>query len=265
MAQMTSGFDFTGPLGNVSAYRMRGVEKVILRSKGGPTKSQIKSHKHFRVTRLNNSEFGGRSRASKLIRRMLWPLQSVSDYNLAGPLTALVKAIQTMDSINALGKRSILLSQNGQPLEGFNLNKKTSLDAIIRNPLSCSLSRETLTARVEIPALLPGINFFVPGNHPFYSITAVIGVVPDLFYSKNGYATSQKDYDNLYSYSVSSEWFATLEGSKANTLEVKYSAPIPDQAFGLMLSVGIQFGTMGSGGVIQQIPYTGAGKIMVMG
>src|SRR5205085_685492 len=123
MAQMDSGFNFTGPLGNVSAYRMKGVDKVILRSKGGPTKERIKSDPRFRVTRLNNSEFGGRSKASKLIRRMFWPLQSVADFNLAGPLTALAKAIQAMDSISELGKRSILFSKNGQPLEGFNLNK----------------------------------------------------------------------------------------------------------------------------------------------
>src|SRR5438105_15373191 len=112
MAQINSNFDFTGPLGNVSAYKMRGVERTILRTPGGQSREKIKNHPNFRVTRLNNFEFGGCSLAAKLIRKMLWPQQSVADYNISGPLTALVKPIQAMDMENGLGNRNIIFSKS---------------------------------------------------------------------------------------------------------------------------------------------------------
>jgi hypothetical protein len=53
---------------------------------GGPSKRMIKSHPSFELTRRNNKEFGGRSTASKWIRRFLYPLKPMSDYNISGPL-----------------------------------------------------------------------------------------------------------------------------------------------------------------------------------
>jgi hypothetical protein len=49
------------------------------------------------------------------------------------------------------------------------------LDATILNPFSYTLNRGSLTARVEVPALLPGINFTPQGNYSFYRVVAVLG------------------------------------------------------------------------------------------
>jgi hypothetical protein len=58
---------------------------------------------------------------------------------------------------------------------GFNLNRRRLLDATILNPFSYTLNRGSLTARVEVPALLPGINFTPQGNYSFYRVVAVLG------------------------------------------------------------------------------------------
>jgi hypothetical protein len=68
MAGQEPGLDFTGSLHNISAYKRRDMDTIIIRSKGGPSKRMIKSHPSFDLTRRNNKEFGGRSTASKLIR-----------------------------------------------------------------------------------------------------------------------------------------------------------------------------------------------------
>ena len=64
MAGQEPGFGFAGSLHNISACKKRDMDTVI-HSKGGPSKTMIKSHPSFEVTRKNNKEFGGRSTASK--------------------------------------------------------------------------------------------------------------------------------------------------------------------------------------------------------
>lgn len=263
MGQLQSNFDFTGTLGNISAYKMRGSGKIIIRTKGGASKQKIKTHPNFKITRQLNAEFSGRSTGSKWVRRMLYPLPSMGDFNSAGPINSLIKPIQALDTVHGLGSRDVLFSKDPSLLNGFNLNKRNTFDSIIRNTLPFSIERATLTGSIEIPQLIPSINFFNPGKHAFYSIVAVIGVVPDLFYSKNGYKSSWKDEDEFGSINVASEWFVSLEGSKPFTLSLKYPLAVPNQSFALMLSLGIKFGTMGIGGAIQQVPHAGAAKILI--
>ena len=67
MAGQESGLGFTGSLHNISAYKRRDMDTIIIRLKGGPSKRMIKSHPSFELTRRNNKEFGARSTASKWI------------------------------------------------------------------------------------------------------------------------------------------------------------------------------------------------------
>jgi hypothetical protein len=73
MAGQERGLGFTGSLYNISACKRKDRDTIIIRSKGGPSKRMIKSHPSFEMTRRNNKEFGGRSTASKCIRRVLHP------------------------------------------------------------------------------------------------------------------------------------------------------------------------------------------------
>ena len=52
-------FAFTGKLDMLSAYRMRGVDKIVVRRKGGPSREKIKTGASFANTRRTMSEFGG--------------------------------------------------------------------------------------------------------------------------------------------------------------------------------------------------------------
>jgi hypothetical protein len=54
-------------------------------------KRMIKSKPSFDLTRRNNKEFGGRSTASKCIRRVLHPLKPLSVYNISGPLNSTLR------------------------------------------------------------------------------------------------------------------------------------------------------------------------------
>jgi hypothetical protein len=264
MAKLNAPFSFTGPLGNISVYMMRGVDKPVVRQKGGPSKETVKNSPRLANTRKINDEFGGRATAAKWVTRHIFPLKQLADYNIVGPLNALLKPIQLLDTVHALGQRDVVLSKSPQLLSGFSLNRNNGFDSTVRNPLSFSLDRATLSAQVDIPALLPGINFWAPVRFPMYSIVVSVGVIPDLFYGANGYTPSSPDYKETGVGTIYTDWYPVMKGSPALTLQVKYGREVPDDNYSVVLSIGIRYGVMQDATTIQQAKHAGAAKILGM-
>ena len=265
MAQLHPDFSFTGRLGNISAYRMKGSDKIILRTRGGAKKDKIKRHPRFENQRRSYTEFGGRATATKCLRSALFPLQQLADYNFTGKLNALTIPVQAMDTVSEFGKRNIHFSKNPKLFEGFHLNNHNTFDSIVRNPLTWEIEKDSLEAQIDFPALIPGINFFVPpGNHPVYSFIATVGIVPDLDFSISRYEPT----NNAISAVTQSEWYPAMTGSPAVTLEPNLARLLskhpPAPPFTFMLAVGIRFGSIGMNNVITQVKYAGAAKILGM-
>jgi hypothetical protein len=264
MAKLTDSLTFTGTLGNLSAYKMRGQDKIILRRKGGASKAKIKHSPAFENTRRINAEFSGRARASKYIMHALWPLKALADYNIAGPLNALLKPLQEMDSQSPWGQRHVQLSKNPQLLEGFSLNRKTLFESVVRAPIGCALNREALSAQVEIPALMPGINFFTPAWCTWYSIQVVLGIIPDLFFADGQYGLSSGQGAKPVVEVISTDWKAVREPAEAIHLSLSLEQPPPDPGFSLMLSAGIRYGQPGPNGTIEQVRHAGAARVLAV-
>ena len=264
MAKLNPNFSFTGSLGNLSAYPMKGVEGIVVRTKGGATKEKIKTSPKFERTRELNAEFGGRATASQWIMHALWPQKALADYNMAGPVNALVKVIQVLDTESTHGKRHIVLSKNPRLLEGFSLNRKNPFDSTLRNPVGYAVSREGLSAHIGIPALLPGINFFGPNNYPMYSLQAILGIVPDLFCTNNKYQPSDTGYILNDFTAAFTGWYPMQQGSPALALDIQLPRVPPDASFSLMLSIGIRYGRMIDASTVQQVKHVGCAKILAM-
>ena len=243
MAQLTGNLEFTGSLGNISAYRRKGSDKIIVRTKGGAKKARIKKDANFASTRRINSEFGGRATASKFLMQAIGPLRPLADYNIAGPLNALTRPIQAMDTVSAWGERNINFTALPHLLEGFNVNNRTPFYSIIQNPLSYELAKTAGTGLVRFPALIPGVNFFVPEQYAFYQLLVSVGFVSNVVYTPYGYRA-------LYDFSshaqlTDSAWHSVKTGSPAENLEAKWTQPIDAailQETIMILSVGIRFG-----------------------
>jgi hypothetical protein len=257
-------FNFTGPLGNLTAYKMRGVDGIVVRQKGGASKERIKTDPKFINTRHNNAEFGGRATATRWIMLMLRPQKALADHNIAGPLNALMRPVQLLDTVSKKGKRAVTLSKNPRLLEGFSLNQKNTFDGTLRTSLGHSLSRDTLSAHIDIPALLPGINFYAPQRHSMYRVIAMLGVVPDLVYQEQGYEPSDPAYSMINPAMAGTEWYPVLKGSPATALALDIKTTPPDQSFSLMLSVGICYGAMLGATEIEQVKHAGSAKILAM-
>jgi hypothetical protein len=259
---------FTGTLGDLTAYTMKGVDGVVLRKKNSISKERRRNDPAFASNRRSSAEFGGRATASKWITLMLHPQKALADYVYTGRINATLVPIQKMDTAGVPGQRNIMLSRNPHVLQGFSLNKQTLFDAMVRTPLSYSLSRESLSARVEMPVLAPDINFYVPPRYAMYQVVTVLGIVPDLFYGGegHGYLPSHRDYETYRPDIVRSAWHPVLRGSSAETVDLAIAgAPPPDQCFSLMLSVGICFGAMEGIDTIGQVKHAGSAKILAMG
>ncbi|MCD9014861.1 hypothetical protein [Parachryseolinea silvisoli] len=257
---------FTGSLGDLSFYRMRGTDKIVVRRKGGASKETIKKSPKFALPRLYMSEFGGCSTMGKEVRFMMHPMRALADYNFSGFINKSLKLIQKQDSTSKLGQRAIELSKHPKLLEGFQLNKYTTFDSMLRSTLSWSIDTEKGSAKVEIPALVRDINFFPNNRHSKFSITISLGVVPDFKFNQGtGKYQAPKWYDTMYGCSyTSSEWYSALKGSPATTLELSLDQLPPEAGYSLMLGIGICFGDSLDDGEVKQIKRAGAAKILAI-
>lgn len=155
-------------------------------------------------------------------------------------------------------------------LQGFNLNRRTPFDTIVANPLAYTLSKETLTASITFPTLIPDVNFFVPGNYPWYKFKVIIGTVEDMFYHPKGYMPENGKGGNTWSLEVT-EWLPVHAGAPTVTKQytqlkdsfdgVEETANL--SSYSILLAVGIAFGTMQKGQV-EMVKYVGGAKILGM-
>jgi hypothetical protein len=261
-------FTFTGKLDMLSAYRMRGVDKIVVRRKGGPSPEKIKTSESFKNTRCTMSEFGGCSRHGSYVRKAMLQLRRLSDYNFGSDINSVMRQVQLRDGTSEWGRRRITLSEHTRLLEGFSTTEKApTFDSIVRAPVYCTMSRRDRSARVDLPELLRDINYFPQNNHAMFRLTITLGIVPDITFdvpSKEYLPPTW--YSRAYnSIDISTEWNPSLEGMPGTTLELAMEAALPpDNGWTLMLSIGIEYGALRQNGKIEEVRRFGAAKIMAL-
>lgn len=259
------GDGLRGNIDGLSFYKMKGVKKTVVRRSSGHTKDQIKNNPDLHRFKKAGEEFAGRAYMSKFLMRALTFQKPLADYNISGPLTALMKPVQELDTISRNGKRNISLSQHAHFIKGFSLNKNHPFDTVIRFPVTGIPDKETLSAKVFIPQLMPGINFAPPVNHPYYAFRVTLAVVPDIIYNDNRYTPSHLDYRENCAVYVDSEWFSLQEGSAAQEIDISTHILPPDMHFTLVLAVGIFYGELKGLNIIKQVRHAGSAKILEVG
>ena len=262
MAKLNSILKLYGSLEGLTIYKLPGVEAPVVRSTWGPSRHDILTKPCYALTRLTLAETGGRSRAVSGLMKAFQPLKPLADFDTAGQGQRLLRAIQKGDTQSELGKRAVLLSRFPQLLEGFNLTRRTTFDTVVQGELHTRLSRDTLTASVELPDLLPRLTFFPPEGYPYCRVIAILGVAPDLLFAQPKY-TTDGDFTNCPAQSVHTAWFAAGAGLPAQTLSLALPYLPPSEAFSLVLTVGLQLGEPGLTGGIEPVRRrVGSAKIL---
>jgi hypothetical protein len=260
------GGSFRGRIDGLSFYKRKDSDKNIVRKNGqGHTKEKLKNDPNLELVRRGTSEFGGQSIMSKFLMRALTYQKPMADYNIAGPLTALMGHVLQQDTVGTFGQRSISLSRHTHYLKGFSLNTKYPLDSVLRYPVTGSVDRETLSATVHIPACMPGINFHPPVSHPHYAFRISLAIVPDIVYNGESYGPIHHSYPQACAEYLQTDWFTLLEGSVAMDLEITHPQIPSDTNFTMVLSVGILYGKLIGSQVIQQVKHAGCAKVIEVG
>ncbi len=266
MAILQGDIQFTGSVGDLSFYREKGTNRIIVRMKGGPSKKQIQKDPAFEGVRKNNKEFGGCSMAGKQIRIALGPLDGLTNHNYSGYLNAWIRNILKRDTEHPLGQRAVYFSKFGETLNGFYLNRNKPLDTIVRTPITFTLNRNECRALVNLPAVDPKLHLINDYKYPFFRFVVSLCVVSDLEYNEK-YKTYRKlSTGNSPKNCIQSGWHSTNGTCASQPLAIavdKISALSENEA--LVLAAGIEFGTPDTSGIVQAKKYSGSGKILSVG
>lgn len=264
MAVLKNGVQFTGSLSGLSAYTMKGFDKIIFRTKGGPSKQQIKKSPNFERTRENYTEFSGCAKAGSSIHRALFPVKHLADHNFMPTLSAISKRIQLLDKEGKRGERSIRFSQHRYLLEGFHLNKNTPLDNVVRHPIYCNIDRATASAEVKLPRLLPQINLFTSGQYPLYRFILSLSIIADLEFNGTDFTGPNSGFPQVQS--LYTEWHPVRQTFEAQTLEISMGIPNAlDDNKSLLLAVGIEMGLPVTNALTEGAGEGGCAKILGVG
>jgi hypothetical protein len=254
---------FTGSLNYMTAYTMRGHEGVILRARGGPSKLLISNKPSFEKTRNLNIEWKVVTTAAADIRKGLSALRPLADYNVSGPLNALVKKLQVSDEKNPRGKRSILFSRQPDFLSSFQYNRQTIFDSIIRQSFDVQIDKLSAVVNVTIPPLQSLINFFPNPKYAYYRIVLDCTGVSDYICKANSDEYEAMTLPCPDYTAQETEWAVAKVSQPPVTLQLTPKAAFktgPEMI--IVLGAGIQYGMPGADGTIQPVPFSGAARLL---
>ena len=266
---IVKGFlQLTGSIQGISFYTRRGSDKVIMRTKGGVTKEKMAGAPQFEGLRKNQQEFSGCTKFASLTRYAFGGLHRLADYNLNAVLSGMAKNLMKLDTDAPLGQRRLQLSQHKQVLEGFNFNRKYPFNTVLRVGVTAVMDREKLLATVNIPRINTDIDLINIQRLPYFRMIAVIGTVSDMQYdeAEKSYVPEVSDLHGT-SQVVNGEWYPTQTIVPEHTMIVQMSearqALLTDEV-SVLLSMAVEFGTVGFNGETVEVKYAGCGKVMTV-
>lgn len=269
MAIVKGFMQMTGSIQGVSFYTRQGSDKVIMRTKGGPTKKQIEKSPEFENSRKQSKEFSGCAKFASKSRYAFGGLHRLADYNLTPVLTGIGKSLMKMDTTSETGKRNLNLSEYEQTLEGFSFNRNYPLNTVLRVLPRWELNRESLQAVVTIPTLNTDNDLLNIQKLPFFRLMVAIGTISDVVYNptKDEYEPIVIELNGV-SQTGTGEWNSTQTILPEQTLTVQL--PESRIAFlnghvSVLLSMGVEFGTVGFSGEPVAVKYAGCGKVIAVG
>lgn len=184
MAKQTGLVRYNGTIGNVRHFKIKGLAGDFAGLVGGPTTEQVMSDAVFERTRENMNEFGGSAKAGKSVRVALSQIiKQMSDPQMTGRLTAVMKKINLEDQTEARGYRAILISTQRQYLEGFAFNKNLSLDGIFNAPYTFSHTTERDEGTVTVAPFNPANLINAPAGATHFRLINALACVSDFAYN----------------------------------------------------------------------------------
>jgi len=269
MAIVKGFLQMTGSIKGVSFYTAVGSDKVIMRTKGGPKKYTIQHGKNFAKLRQHQIEWSGCVQFAQSVRNAIGETYRLKDINLSPVMSGIGKKMIKLDTVNEVGKRQLRFSACRQELERYNLNKSYPITSILGVSPVAELDRESLSASISIPRINTANDLQNIQRLPYFRLIACLGLVSDMMYNPDGTISKYvpvSEKTNGESISTISEWYSTKDFIPPQIFSVKLSddlLPLLTDDVTVLLSMGIEFGNVGFGGVIEPVKRAGCGKILL--
>lgn len=184
MAKQTGLVRYSGTMGGVRHFKIKGLQGDFAGLVGGPSGEQVKTDAAFERTRENMNEFGGYATAGKSIRVGLSQvIKSMSDPQMTGRLTGILKKINLEDQTEARGYRAILISQERQYLVGFPFDRNISFEGVFVAPYTISHDEERKVGTLTVPAFSPANLVSAPSGATHFRLINALACVSDFAYN----------------------------------------------------------------------------------
>jgi hypothetical protein len=135
----------------------------------------------FELTRQNNAEFARASMANRLLRNaFVLGLPNKTDRYVSGRLTRTMFNILQSDTVNGRGERRVTQGVLSI-LEGFNFNRDTSLQNVLRAPYSIAINVEAMQATIHFPSFIAKAMIDITSGANVFKLT---GMVASLHFEK---------------------------------------------------------------------------------
>ena len=269
MAIVKGFLQMTGSIKGMSFYTRVGSDKVIMRTKGGPSKYTVKNGSNYEKLRKHQLEWQGCVKFAQSMRAGIGETYRLADFNLTPVWSGMGKKMIKLDTVSAVGQRFIRFSQCKQELEGYDLNRSYPITTILRVSPLAELNRETLSATVSLPRINTLTNLQNIQRLPYFRLIISLGTVSDMMYIEDGIIYKYQPINNALNVvckSTLSDWHSTNDVLPAHVLSVQLNQtaiPLLTDDVTVLLSMGIEFGTVGFGGVIEPVKHAGCGKILL--
>lgn len=209
MAKQVGLLKYSGTMGGVSHYKMKGLDGDFARLAGGPTKEQIDNAPEFARTRENMSEFGGSAANAKALRVGLASLLgTMGDSRLAGRLTKVFKEIN-LEGMGPRGQRPIELANHGYKLEGFNFDRDIPFDSVFNAGYNVSTAPTRDSSDITINPFNPIDLVNAPTGATHFRLINAIVVVSN------------------YKYIITSKKYEPVDTINNSLSAVEYSSYLP--------------------------------------
>ncbi len=245
MARQLGHVKYKGTIGDIRHFKIKGMTGNFAGMNGGATGEQIKSGASFVRTRENMNEFAGCASVGKAIRAGQSQLmKTMSDPQLTGRLTGIVKKINLEDQTEARGYRAILISAVPQHLIGLNFNRNNTVEGSFTGEFEtvANAGRNSVTLTVEAFETLKQLN--IPSGATHFRFVNSISVISDYAYNSltNVYEPIEPALNQL-SKVVYSDYIEIAPGvnPEISLVSALNGTPTMTENASLLSCVGIEF------------------------
>lgn len=190
MARQKGHVKYVGTIGDVRHFKIKGQDGYFAGMVGGPTGDQVKTAPEFARTRENMNEFGACAKAGKSVRTGLSQLmKQMSDSQVTGRLTSIMKKINLEDQTEARGYRRIENTTQRTYLTGFEFDKNTSISGIFNAPFTVTHPATRISGSLVVPAFNPMNLINAPAGSTHFRLITAVSILSDFEYNAvtNGY------------------------------------------------------------------------------